>query len=408
MLTRKLFFKEFYFTISMLLIAMPFLFFSASSILSYDYPGFPESKLYVFVLLSLFILFLISHIIVSKINVTLINYLFPLLVLFIAYLSSIIYDLSLGKFYIEYVLFVLPAIFFSIYIAKQAPIFIFNNYILFFCVFNSLAYTLVISKMINLSPNDLINFFGGGHYQGYAYGVSLTYLFLLIFFLFYNNRNSIWFKILFFLVFVSHWFEVLLSGARGAFLVIFFGTFILLLVRYNFLKIFKIIFFVSLLTFLGFYLLSFFNFEFIDRFLLSFERVFSYVSFEGIDMSKTSNRDDFYNLAIKLINEKPFFGYGIFGYQKEMGAYPHNFILEVLLQGGICLLFFWLFVLTLFFIKLKKLLSLNSLHHYILAPVIYSSFQLMFSGSYLIEPLFWFSLCYVFNVGNSSVFKGVL
>ena len=408
MLGRISFFKKFYFTLSMLLIAMPFLFFSASSILSYDYPGFPESKLYVFILLSLFVLFFISHVIVSKINVTLINYFFPLLVLLIAYLSSIIYDLNLGNFYIQYVLFVLPAIFFSIYIAKQAPIFIFSNYILFFCLFNSLAYTLVISKMINLSPNDLINFFGGGHYQGYAYGVSLTYLFLLIYFLFYNNRNSFLLKILFFFVFVSHWFEVLLSGARGAFLVIFFGTFILLQVRFNFLKIFKIVLVVSLLTFLGLYLLSFFDFDFIDRFLLSFERVFSYVSSEGIDMSNTSNRDEFYDFAIKLIKDKPFFGYGIFGYRKIMGAYPHNFFLEVLLQGGICLLFFWFFVLALFFIKLKKLLSLNSQHHYILAPIIYSSFQLMFSGSYLIEPLFWFSLCYVFNVGNNSVFKGLL
>jgi O-antigen ligase len=387
----------------MLLIAMPFLFFSISSIFSYEYPGFPDSKLYVFVLLTLFLLFFILHIFVAKINALLFHYLFPFFILFIGLLSTVFYNLDLGNFFVQYILFVLPAIFFSIYIGKYVPIYIFSNYFLFFCLINSLAYALVISKMVSLSPNELISFFGGGHYQGFAYGVSLTYLLMLIFFLFYSFSSSFWFKSSFILVFISHWIEVLLSGARGAFLVILVGTFVLLFIKFKFLKIFKIIIVSAFFCSLIIYIFSFLNFEFFDRFLLGFERVFSYLSIEGIDMSKTSNREDFYDLAIRLIKEKPFTGYGIFRYQKFMGAYPHNFFLEVLLQGGICLLFLWMLVLTFFFVRLKRLINSNSLHYFILAPVIYSSIQLMFSGSYLLEPLFWFSICYVFNVGREPV-----
>src|SRR5690606_30091320 len=80
----------------------------------------------------------------------------------------------------------------------------------------------------------------------------------------------------------------------------------------------------------------------------SFSRVFSYISSEGIEWDSTSGRNDLYEKAIEYISKSPIIGYGVFGMFSEFGFYPHNLILEVLLQGGLVYLILILFCLFYF------------------------------------------------------------
>ena len=75
----------------------------------------------------------------------------------------------------------------------------------------------------------------------------------------------------------------------------------------------------------------------------------------------------------------------------------HNIFLDILVQGGIILMILFLFVMFSFFKKLHKILKYDSKSNVILIFVIYSFTLLLFSGTYLQDPFFWFSLAYVFN-----------
>jgi hypothetical protein len=191
---------------------------------------------------------------------------------------------------------------------------------------------------------------------------------------------------------------IILSGGRGGFVVIFVGTLLSLFVRFPLWRVFMYIFIFSIVLFLiGFVTLSFFD-QYQDRILESSERLFSYITSSGISMEQTSNRDQLYNVALTSIFKEPIFGYGIFRYLGQTdGWYPHNFFLEVLLQGGFIYLFFWIFVIVFFVIKLKFLFSTNRKHFLIISTMVYSFIQLLFSGTYILEPMFWFSLAYVFT-----------
>lgn len=127
-------------------------------------------------------------------------------------------------------------------------------------------------------------------------------------------------------------------------------------------------------------------------------RLFSYISADGIDLTQTSNRDAFYNHALLYIKESLFFGYGPFSYVKKTGDfYSHNIFLDILLHGGIVYLSIWIIIFIRFFMKLKLILKNNTNEIILLIPILSSFILLMFSGTYLEESLFWFSISYVFN-----------
>lgn len=125
------------------------------------------------------------------------------------------------------------------------------------------------------------------------------------------------------------------------------------------------------------------------------ERTFSYVSRSGIDMSETSERDVVYASALNYIKCHAPIGGGLFLSRYEFGGYPHNFFLEVLMQGGYFYLVFWLMVLL---VAVRKILYLvNKLDDCLLLPIVMYPFtMLLFSGTYLWTPLFWFAIVYCF------------
>ena len=141
----------------------------------------------------------------------------------------------------------------------------------------------------------------------------------------------------------------------------------------------------------------------IDKiFQTGFDRAFSYIGPDGLNTSQTSGRDIVYEKAQEMIKNVPVFGYGLFHQydlcQKIIGQpYCHNIFYEWILQGGYLYLLFWisLYLLTLY--KANKLIKNSPPHAYLIAIMGYPVVMLMFSGTYMNTPLFWFSVIYVLN-----------
>ena len=144
--------------------------------------------------------------------------------------------------------------------------------------------------------------------------------------------------------------------------------------------------------------------HFLELLSNSIDRIFSYISSSGIDLTQTSHRDEVYEVSIKRILERPFLGYGFFSYSEVLGEwpYPHNLFLEWILQGGV---FFFIFFFIFLLKQIKKLYAnlLMDESLIMLIPLLfYSLSELMFSATYICMPLFWFCMAYLFNYKNTQ------
>ena len=123
-------------------------------------------------------------------------------------------------------------------------------------------------------------------------------------------------------------------------------------------------------------------------------------------MSRTSGRDIVYATILKSISKRPIFGYGIFNSNaSEHGA--HNIFLELLLQGGIIYLLFWIIVFYLFVRRLLLIIKYDNSNLILIPLSVYPFTLLLFSGSYLEQPLFWFVIAYVFNYSQKQNYKSI-
>lgn len=134
--------------------------------------------------------------------------------------------------------------------------------------------------------------------------------------------------------------------------------------------------------------------ELLDR---SVGRIFSYISKGSIDVTETSGRDIIFSQAMALVDEKPVIGYGIFSYIRALGTYPHNIVVEWLLQGGyIMAILCVVFILGIMRKGIKIIQSNDSLR--LLIPFFVFPFtELLFSGTWVSNPLFWFVVCFILN-----------
>ena len=269
--------------------------------------------------------------------------------------------------------------------------FIFTAFIVFLGVLRTFP------KLIGSSVIDLMDFFGGGQYQAFSYFSAFSFL---TFLRHYLNQSGLklWQNYKYGFIFIVLFIGVVFSGGRGGLIVVLVGLIVFIIRKKGFLSFMKYLFFISIfLLALSLFIIKS-DFFFSDRLIDSFDRLFSFISINGIEMEGTSGRNDFYNIAIINISKSLYFGYGFFGLVGTLGEYyPHNLFLEILLQGG--LIYFVIFnaILISFFLKLYRLVKLKNGQDIILIPTIYSFVMLMFSSSYLQEPFFWFSLTYVFS-----------
>lgn len=246
--------------------------------------------------------------------------------------------------------------------------------------------------------------------QSLSYDASYCFLFYLFFLLFgkeYDRFSFFKSKIyrIISLIMLPYLLSVLFfSGGRGALGTIIVGViFLLYMYKWNYkikplmifsLSIVAITFIVLLLLYLPE--------ESIEIFTRNFNRVFSFFDTNASMDQRTSGRDGALYDAISQISQSPIIGNGLFSYKDlyfkhtEL-TYPHNIILEVLLQGGIILLLLFSIIMTRLFFKLRMIYKIKS-HMIIVLIGIFSFTKLLYSDSYMENPFFWFFVVYLYNV----------
>lgn len=103
------------------------------------------------------------------------------------------------------------------------------------------------------------------------------------------------------------------------------------------------------------------------------------------------------------ILDKPFFGYGPYGYYSAiMIEYPHNIILDLLLSFGLAGVPFELLTIALLAHRLRGKLRKN-VPSWIWVILLYVLVRLFFSSTFLSTSALWFALGFLSSVENGDV-----
>ncbi len=118
-------------------------------------------------------------------------------------------------------------------------------------------------------------------------------------------------------------------------------------------------------------------------------RIFNFI-IEG-DIVASKGRESLAKQAIEAIIENPAWGYGVTADRAMFGSYPHNIALEIWCQYGVIFgTLVLLAVLVLTVIALIKSNKNKELFLFVLLFVCMNYVKLMVSGTYTIEPYFFF------------------
>lgn len=291
--------------------------------------------------------------------------------------------------------FCFPAIVEAIYIAQKGIA----------CFAKWMDIIMVVISVAMLSSSILalagITSIGGASYQKLSYYAAFAFCTNLCLILWGEKyerfsvfKSRSWYFVSLFLL-VIQLMACLISGGRGGFVVLAVCTIYMLLKAGKIGKMASLGLFA--IAFLGAVSMFFPQNPVYDKLEKTTQRTFSYLSDdnEGANNRSISERDNLYTEAMEYIQEHHFLGTGLFYANNDFGFYPHNIILEMMMQGGALYLIFWLIVWIVFAKKLLYLLEYDDAN-VILPLVFYAFLSLMFSGTYLEENNFWFVITYVF------------
>ncbi|MBR5393874.1 MAG: O-antigen ligase family protein [Bacteroidaceae bacterium] len=295
----------------------------------------------------------------------------------------------------------IPAILIVLIVCKRGGI------DLLFSFFNLLMIVLSIGLAFNFrNYTDGDIGLAGGSYQALSYYAAFAYAInILLMFVKEKKSDSVYSKINIVLSYAFIPIQIcscIIGGGRGAMIFLILSTLYVMWLKRNSIMRHKLTLIVLTLA-IFFLTLKFIPYDYFVILESGSERAFSYLSDSGIDMSDTSNRDIVYGEMIDAFFERPLIGYGIFKYIDIYGTWAHNFFLEILVQGG--LVFFTIcFVMAIRAFFRWKSLPISSENKSLFNIILMFSFvKLFFSGSYLMDPLFWFVIMFIFLYQTTSV-----
>jgi hypothetical protein len=126
-----------------------------------------------------------------------------------------------------------------------------------------------------------------------------------------------------------------------------------------------------------------------------YRRIFNF--FSGDNFMQDYNREALYLTAFNSFKNRPIFGHGIGGVSYEVGFYSHDIFLDILVDGGLTLLLFYITLVYKFFEAIKKLVKTDRNNSIILIIFLSSFIMLLFSGSYLADSGIWFTISYALS-----------
>ena len=388
-------------------------FFAFSHLMGFIFEGSEESPVFIFyniILFALTILIFLYHSFFKNEKYRRID----IFLVFIPVLGTIAYLISLlflratsgvQTRYIYFMLWSVPAILIGILLAKKDY---FKKASAFFELMMWGLSLGSLRAMIETFQTGSVQGIGGATYQdnayiaAFAFGLNLFFVMNRSDFLSAKINRKKSYQILTTILLPFQAIAVLLSGGRGgAVLLVVYLAYALwdkrkhLTVR-KILIGFLVIIAVSLVTWFAHFML-----RDNELFIRSFNRAFAFITTDGIDWARTSERDRVYADMIALIRRSPLFGYGIFGMWRY-SALPHNFFLEVLIQGGVVYLLMIFAFLAYIFAKLYKIIKIDASFKLILVLGLYPLTFLMFSGSYMTSSIFWFCSAFIISYSKAG------
>lgn len=387
------------------------IFFTVSSLIGYEYTGIEDSKIYVIYLLLIAIangILFLKGILIKKYSFSINEFVVVLLPMFVTFLFLIrwllngnVNSLAL-TYYLYFCLWIVPVIFAAIIIKKE------NLYS------DLVRYLEVVMLIFTISmlKETVIPFFngnsfvgvGGSTYQVASYISAFAFGLNMYFLLYGSNHKRFKFtkmktyRIICILLLFIQLFGVFYTGGRGGFVLIlayilyFTLSYMAINKRLNAISTIKIIFVIAFsLVALSIVLPKLLQ---NPRFAWAFNRTIKFINNDGINWDASLMRTSTYKYVIDLIFKKPVLGYGLYGFWDYSG-YPHNIVLELLLNGGILFLTIASILFINLFFKQIKLIKSNPQYRLISIIGIYPAVMLMFSGSYMINSQFWFVIIYI-------------
>ncbi len=392
------------------------IFFSFSTLFGYEYDGKESSSIYVIyniILFLLSLLYFVNSLIIKKekysINQILIL-IIPVIFTFNFLISVLFSNINQSglTYFLYFILWGVPGIIFGVYLSKNNRLQNLEKFTeIIMLIF---SFGIIISSIDSLTNGTRLDIAGAsyqtaGYISALAFGINVYYLIYGKKHTRFNFATTKIYRVFCFILLPLQVVGVFNSGGRGA--IVLLITYIIYLsctlIRNKISLKLLIKYFLSLIGILIIISLLFPKLLKIPTFESSFNRVFAYISTDGIDWSGTSGRDVVYGNALNWISESPLFGYGIFGMFNALGYYPHNIFLEVLLQGGIIYLIIAMALLYGAIYKLFKIIKTDSRFRVIFIISLYSGVMLMFSGTYLNTTIFWFcfSIIFSYKINNS-------
>jgi len=371
----------------MILLLSPYAYYSITYLMGLNSGSISEQYFPILIGAVFFIAFLYSLFRTLKkrlIRITYLTEIFILILIFSAFV--VIGNLRVSHFKFISASYITPSILFGIVCSRDN----FDNgkikkYLLFCMNLFTASIILYIYKFILEGTIVLRNGFGAGTYQNAGY--CAAFAFTITLFLFDKNLTV---KIGLLLV---QFAGCIVSTASGPFVACLLGG-CLYFVDYakknklSVKQILKIPAIVVIVVLVFFYLRD-------GVFNTAYEAISSFFSFEkGVDL-ESAGRNGVYDQAFAVILQHPI-GTGIFGYYRYM-EYPHNIILETMLQGGIVYTTFMVFVIILMIKKYVFPKEMDGVAMCLKPIFIVNSVMLLVSGSYMLNTMFWFFLINTIN-----------
>ncbi len=301
----------------------------------------------------------------------------------------------------SFLAFSLPSLFIGYYIAKKDI----DLFIPIIIVMISITAGSIVSILVPFISGAAFSIMGGASYQAASYYTAFAYGLNLYVLIYSSNHtesrafSSVSIKIFQVIFLILQVIMVIIPGGRGAFVLMIvysFMAFLKLITLRNAVKL--------ILGLLIFFLLAYVLSNVFPRLLANpiFQRGFNRaVAFIGpggtVNWEGSSGRQPIYLESINLFKQSPVIGYGLYGYFSKVsyGGYPHNFFLEILLQGGLLYLSIWLLFILHLGRRILNFIKTDEKQRIVIYLGLYPAVMLMFSGSYLSNGLFWFLVVYL-------------
>lgn len=377
------------------------IFFAIIAIIGVQYYGSTESNLFITIAVLFFIICIISFFINHlKKNQHKLSFYLSIIIIVGITLNGIIVGKITSTMYRQFVVFCIPASMIGLYYAERGSIGSMVKWLDWLMILLSVSFVFVVKNLLlNIADNT-------GHYsQTLSYDASFAIL-LNLFLLSNGDKHKRFrifniklYKYLCYALFPLQFAILLIGGGRGAVITFFVGLIVCVLqLKKPLIKILKyFVFFFIIAICVNYLLINFLNIDVINVLARNAERSFNFLDSSLSSFDRTSGRDFLYRQSVELILARPFWGYGLFGYVTYISPYPHNLILEWALQGGLLFMLIIVFMNLFLIIKMQKYIKHNPKNIIFILFIVLAYVPLIFSGSYLQSPLFWFVIMYMSN-----------